>query len=297
MAEQGLAERSSAGTSASFTPLVNLLLDQELSPLFWPALRLDKPSAWVGHVPFAHWIVCAGRPVVLVELGSHNGVSYSAFCDSNIRSGGGGRFYAVDTWEGDVHVGYYADDVYSDFKAYHDKHFGAFSTMLRMTFDDGLLHISDGIVDVLHIDGLHSYEAVKHDYETWLPKMSDRGVVLFHDTNERRDDFGVWKFWAELTNKFPSFEFLHSHGLGVLCVGKNAPAPVIELCSVSDPAQIAAIRDRFEYLGERWVAASQLIALQARMNLVERFLPIRQVGRARRFILGLMPKRRARPAG
>src|SRR4051794_21305918 len=46
--------------------------------LEYPA-RLVEPSAWLGHVPFALWLVAAIRPRIIVELGVHTGNSYCAF--------------------------------------------------------------------------------------------------------------------------------------------------------------------------------------------------------------------------
>ena len=83
-----------------------------LEPLFMRPHRLGVESAWYGHVPFAHWLVAAARPRLLVELGTHNGVSFAAFCEAMIRYPAGGRAYAIDSWEGDEHVGQYGDDVY-----------------------------------------------------------------------------------------------------------------------------------------------------------------------------------------
>ena len=91
-----------------------------------------------------------------------------------------------------------------------------------------------------------------HDFESWLPKLSDQAVVLLHDTNERRDDFGVWRVFEELRERYPAFEFLHGHGLGVLAVGAAAPRAILDLCALSDPASVASVRGRFTSLGERW---------------------------------------------
>jgi hypothetical protein len=120
-------------------------------------------------------------------------------------------------------VGELAEDMYKELAAYHDPQYGAFSTLLRSDFDSAAARFEDGSIDLLHIDGCHTYEAVKHDYQTWKPKLSRRAVVLFHDTDVRKGDFGVWKFWAEVSRSGPSFEFKHGHGLGVLGAGAQVP--------------------------------------------------------------------------
>ena len=118
--------------------------------------------------------------------------------------------------------------------------------------------LPDNSVDLLHIDGLHTFEAVSHDFQSWLPKLSHSAVVLLHDTNERRDDFGVWRLWEELARTYPSFEFLHGHGLGVLAVGDRPPKPVAGLCALSDPVAIASLRKRFAAAGERLAIETEL---------------------------------------
>jgi predicted nucleic acid-binding Zn-ribbon protein len=227
-------------------------------------MRPDRvpPSAWSGHIPFGAWLVAALRPRWLVELGTHHGASYLAFCQAVRENGLHTRCLAVDTWEGDVHAGAYGDEVYDTLRRYHDPLYGSFSELLRMTFDDALGSVADGSVDLLHIDGLHTYEAVSHDFNTWWPKLSNRAVVLFHDIGVRNRGFGVWKFWSEVREQFPHFEFVHSHGLGVLLTGLHLPDDVRALAHL-DAAQATQLQRLFERLGDGVSARAQAEALDA----------------------------------
>jgi SAM-dependent methyltransferase len=237
----------------------------DLDPFFWTAERRGSDSAWWGHVPFAHWLMCAVRARLFVELGTYTGVSYTAFCQAVERCNLGTRCFAVDTWKGDEHQSFYDESVYDAFRAAHDFRYAYFSTLVRSTFDEALNRFVDGSIDLLHIDGLHTYDAVRHDYESWLPKLSRRGVVLFHDINVHHDDFGIWRLWQELSQQHAHFEFDHSYGLGLLAIGDEPPQAVTELCAMNGTAEGAALRARAALIGERWVADAREHALHARV--------------------------------
>jgi hypothetical protein len=133
---------------------------------------LQYPGAWVGHLPFAAWVIGDVTPRIFVELGVYSGNSYFSFCQSVLERGLATKCYAVDTWVGDEHSSEYGEDVFVYVNAYNGKHFAAFSKLLRMTFDEAVKGFEDESIDLLHIDGLHTYEAVRHDFETWLPKLA-----------------------------------------------------------------------------------------------------------------------------
>jgi hypothetical protein len=119
----------SVGLTGAVEHGLSALIEPSLAPLFWRADRIGAPSAWWMHVPFAHWIVAAARPDVLVELGTHAGVSYTAFCNAVEFAGLPTRCHAVDTWLGDAHSGPYDESVFQEFKKFHDERFGTFSTL------------------------------------------------------------------------------------------------------------------------------------------------------------------------
>ncbi len=212
-------------------------------------LTVNPGSAWVGHVPFAMVLVQMLRPRRLVELGTHGGDSYCAFCEAVAALGVNARCTAVDTWAGDRHAGAYdGDAVLANLRAVHDPAYGRFSDLMRMPFDQAVGSFADGSVDLLHIDGMHTYDAVGRDFRTWLPKMSDRGVVLFHDTAERSRDFGVWRLWEEVSAGRRSFGFHHCRGLGVLGVGPDLPPAAVDFFDAADRDPVA-MRALFAKLG------------------------------------------------
>ena len=230
-------------------------------------ISMESPGGWLGHVPFACWLVKVFAPRVLVELGTHSGNSYFSFCQAVKEEGLATRCHAVDTWRGEEHSGKYDEGVFDQVSAHNEEHYGSFSRLLRMTFDEAVGLFDDGSIDLLHIDGLHTYEAVRHDFETWLPKLAPGAVVLFHDTNERRRDFGVWKLWDELRDAYPNhFEFFHSHGLGVLQIEGAAPEKKLRLLEASplDP-EARKLREFFCAVGSRHL--EQFDLLEARMEL------------------------------
>lgn len=263
--------KMSSGQAGSVTPLeagIRAWTDSALAPAFWRPVLLEVESAWFGHVPFGQWIVAAHRPSSIVELGTHNGVSYAAFCEAVLRERLNARAVAIDTWHGDEHAGFYGDDVLLQLRRFHDQRYAGFSTLIRATFDEAQPLIEDDSVDLLHIDGRHGYDDVAHDFANWRKKLSARGVVLFHDTNVRERDFGVWRLWAELRSEFPSFEFLHSHGLGVLAVGPLVDGAVASLCALRDGTLINSVRERFALLGERWVGERATLDLRQEVSEV-----------------------------
>jgi len=186
--------------------------------MFWRPAYLES-SALLEHIPFAFWLVEAQRPEVLVELGTHYGVSYFAFCQAVEKLGLGTRCFAIDHWKNDDQTGLHDESVFEKVNCYNEAQYSGFSRMLRGAFDDALPYFADASIDLLHIDGLNSYEAVSHNFQVWLPKLSARAIVLIHDINVRDGKFGVFKFFETLKEKYPAIEFAHGNGLGVLSVG------------------------------------------------------------------------------
>lgn len=222
-------------------------------------------SAWLEHAPFAFWLMSALRPTTVVELGTHNAFSFFTFCEAAARLGLEGKLYAVDTWEGDDHAGFYGDEIYQDVARVAQQQYPERAVLLRGYFADHVDSFDDGSIDLLHIDGRHAYDDVKEDFESWIPKVGEHGVVLFHDIAVLDRGFGVRPYFEELGQRYPTFAFEHGYGLGVLSVG--TPAPGLARLFEAAPAEAERIR---AFYAERGATVTADLAERSRVEEAHR---------------------------
>jgi hypothetical protein len=203
------------------------------------------PGPWSGHLPFACDVMAATWPALVVELGAFYGESYFGLCQAAQEHAVPCSLYAIDTWAGDEQGGYYGEEIYSDVRAYNQENYSSCSQLIRASFDEALPSFSGESVDLLHIDGHHSYESARHDFDAWLPKVRPGGIVMLHDTSVRSPGFGVWRLWEELRRLFTeTFTFSQSAGLGVLRKpGPAASAGFLAGLFAATPAEASAISD------------------------------------------------------
>lgn len=83
-----------------------------------------------------------------------------------------------------------------------------------------------GAADFILIDGDHSYEGAKRDFELYRSLLSQRGFLAFHDIVPGPPDKvgGVPKLWAELKAQFPHRELVKDWGQGGYGIGLLFPS-------------------------------------------------------------------------
>lgn len=93
------------------------------------------------------------------------------------------------------------------------------------TMKDVLTRLEGRSVDFLFIDGDHTYEGVKKDFEMYSGLVSKGGLIAFHDIvpGPEADVGGVPRFWREASKRHKHMEFVRDasqggFGIGVLFV-------------------------------------------------------------------------------
>jgi hypothetical protein len=188
--------------------------DCKLQKLFDLHEHSPRGVAWVGLGTIAYEIVQHYRPKRVVELGSARGFSTFAMGLALRDLGAGGQIYAVDTWQGDDHIGSYGEEVYQGFMESR-RILDLESTIhpMRMTFEEASRIIAPPI-DLLHVDGLHTFKAVSRDFRQFRRHLKPSAIVLFHDVYTFFPQMRL--FWALISRRYPSYLIPYQHGLGVL---------------------------------------------------------------------------------
>jgi cephalosporin hydroxylase len=82
-----------------------------------------------------------------------------------------------------------------------------------------------GLVDLLFIDGDHSYEGVRADFENYAPLVRASGLIAFHDVDSTNHPASqVDRFWTQLRDLYEAREIIDTaddeqsgrYGIGVL---------------------------------------------------------------------------------
>ncbi|WP_049982659.1 class I SAM-dependent methyltransferase [Halorubrum sp. BV1] len=185
-------------------------------------------------------------PETIMEIGTANGGAFYVWCRHLDTAS---KFISID-----LPGGLFTDDerkigLFQSFSPGKELRFIRADSHDQSTYDrvrDDILDDQESI-DFLFIDGDHSYEGVKQDFQMYADLMADDGIVAFHDivthpddpeaVEERRDSTEVedrhlkWtdthpgcevdQFWAELKGEYSTEEFI-SHpnqtwgGIGVV---------------------------------------------------------------------------------
>jgi predicted O-methyltransferase YrrM len=165
-------------------------------------------SAWKGHRTFAEFIVKHMKPKVVVELGVDFG--FSSFVFANALQNTDGKHYGIDMFQGDMQTGFR----------------NTYDSVMENIASHGLTNIEIIVgefgevakswylpIQILHIDGLHTYEAVKGDYDHWSPFVDENSIILFHDVTAFPE---IAQFFRDVEDGWQKLYFTHSAGLGIL---------------------------------------------------------------------------------
>jgi len=78
-------------------------------------------------------------------------------------------------------------------------------------------------IDLLFIDGDHTYNGVKQDFQMYAPLVKENGMIVFHDIVEvpLQEYVQVNKFWNELKKDYKHIEIVENwdqgrYGIGVI---------------------------------------------------------------------------------
>lgn len=123
----------------------------------------------------------------ILEIGSWLGTGSTKVIIEELSSVEGGKLYCVDTWKGSKNVARHQDivahyDVLGTFLHNVKAAGGADSTCpLVMNSRDAAAIVADGCLDMVFIDGDHSYLSTSEDIALWKLKVSSGGTLCGHD--------------------------------------------------------------------------------------------------------------------
>ena len=117
---------------------------------------------------------------VVAEVGSYLGASACCFGAAMAKSGGG-QLICIDTWKNEgMREG--PRDTWAEFRN-NTRKYNHFTITIRGVSAEVAGQVAERVekLDVLFLDGDHSYEGVKADWNSYCKLLDAGSVVIFHD--------------------------------------------------------------------------------------------------------------------
>jgi predicted O-methyltransferase YrrM len=139
------------------------------------------------------------------EIGVFEGVNTILIAESMDP---GGTLYGIDPFfKGRLGVSYHELITRHSISK---KKLGSRIKLLPLFSYDALNHVPD-LIDFIFIDGDHSYEGIKRDWEDWSVKVKPGGIIALHDTSVPGHDpsiaeLGSYRFFNEVISKATDFK-------------------------------------------------------------------------------------------
>jgi predicted O-methyltransferase YrrM len=149
--------------------------------------HVDWIPGWFheGSAVVMYELMLERPPQTVVEIGSYLGRSTVFFALALKELNPGGRVVAIDPHTGDrQQLEGLSTDRLATFDLFREH---CRAAGVEKLVDPRVAHSLEvaagwsGEVDLLYVDGWHSYDAVIADGEAWLPHLSRNGVVIFDD--------------------------------------------------------------------------------------------------------------------
>lgn len=198
-------------------------------------------SAWSNHFWFVVPLVRLMKPKVIVELGTDRGYSLLSFfiATKKIEC----KIYGIDSYGsilGKKDPGMKSQTHKDSLKSRLKPLLETKDTLIKdydLTdnieiivdlFSNASKRFENKKIDILHIDGNHSYESVKDDYNHFIKYVNlDEGIILFHDVCRIKHK-GVFDFFNEISeNKYWIYP---QSGLGIVTKNKKCIEYIHLIC-------------------------------------------------------------------
>jgi hypothetical protein len=106
-------------------------------------------------------------------------------------------------------------------------------TVLRADIAEAAERFEDGSLDLIYLDGNHTYEYVLRDLMLWFPKLRPGGLFICNDFFEAevaaRQNIGVIPAWTTFSKRFCTYPIAMTSGEWCdFCFSNQPASPLIE---------------------------------------------------------------------